>query len=65
MNQMDALALAGQCLLGILGFMALIGLALALVNWIGRRRGGKPKAPESRKAGDGDKEQLILKDKGE
>ena len=41
MDQLDALALAGQCLLGVLGFMALIGLALLLVNWIGRRRGEK------------------------
>ena len=53
MDQLDALALAGQCLLGVLGFMALIGLALLLVNWIGRRRGERrtrrpPRTPGTR-----------------
>ena len=49
MDQLDALALAGQCLLGVLGFMALIGLALLLVNWIGRRgKGGRAGLPERR-----------------
>lgn len=72
MDQLDALALAGQCLLGVLGFMALIGLALALVNWIGRRRGEKTDAPASQNTGDaggtaGHKtiEQSTTKDKGE
>ena len=51
MSQLDALALAGQCLLGVLGFMALIGLALLLVNWIGRRRGEKTDAPAPRTPG--------------
>ena len=72
MDQLDALALAGQCLVGVLGFMALIGLALLLVNWVGRRRGEKTNAPASQNAGDtgetaGHKtiEQSTKKDKGE
>ena len=71
MDQMDTLLLAGRSLLGILAVMALIGLALVLVNFIGRRHGGKPNAPEQSEQGrkkeetGENQEQLNLKDKGE
>ncbi len=67
MDQMDALLLVGESLLGILAFMALIGLALVLVNLIGRRRGQKPGIPEPKDAADSGEtmEHSITKDKGE
>lgn len=74
MDQMDALLKMGESFLGILAIMALIGLVLALVNFIGRRRGKKPGAPEqsARTQGDppggpaaGENDHPILKDKGE
>ena len=67
MGQMDALALAGQCFLGLLAFMALIGLVLVLVNFVGRRRGNRADAPRTHNAADDGKliEQSTTKDKGE
>ena len=73
MNQIDTLFLVGKSLLGILGIMALIWLALVFVNFLGRRRGNPPDASQKQETGaepprlDSDEhmEHSNLKDKGE